>query len=209
MWKTETPPLWNLSERNNPVIKNGHKMARPFNMKKLTAYFKDEEVMVYETDKHLLMADRFFMFQVDLSEAITKGYKLEQKHKNYQMIGGELLEHSLMDLSKFWHRHVAVQDFCIVHPTNYFYQPDEYKLLRKFTDGKENTAWILKSLTDILGPMAIDLDYHFQFEQLYDSRDPKNKLPIRVSFRKELGDPLQVVAFFAGCMHREEWEMWH
>jgi len=182
-------------------------MARPFNARKMASYFKnDQGIMVYEADEHLFIGDRIALFQVDLDEAIATAYRPEEKHKHYRTaMGGGYEEHTYNDIPKFWERHIAMKDAYTIRPTNYFYQPKGNTLARKFTDGKQ-ASWILKPLTDLLGPFAIDLDYHYQFEQLYDPRDSKNILPVRVSFRKELSGPLKIVALYATWMHKETQE---
>lgn len=198
------------------MIKNGHKMARPFNMKKLTAYFKEEEVMVYETDEYLLIADRFSLFQVGLDEKIAVVYRPPQKNKNYKLIGGQFLESTsnIMNPPASWKLYTELQAYTVVHPTKYFYEAVEGLFTRKFvypidSDKEKRSTWINKTLTDILSTCADDLEYHYQFELLHDPRDKGNTRPLRVSFRKELGGNLKVVALFSPWLHEyEKWERW-
>jgi hypothetical protein len=198
------------------MIKNGHKMIRPFNMKKLAAYFKDEEVMVYETDEYLLMADRFSLFQVELDEKIAGGYRPPQKNKNYKLVGGQFLESTskIMDPPAFWELYIEWQAHTVVHPTKYFYEAVEGLYTRKFvypidSPKEKHSTWINKTLTDILSMRTDDLEYHYQFELLYDPSNKDNIRPLRVSFRKELGGNLKVVALFSPWLHKyEKWERW-
>jgi hypothetical protein len=191
-------------------------MARPFNMKKLGLYLKDQEIMVHEADDYLLLADRFSMFQVGLDEKIAAGYGPPQKNKNYKFIGGQFLESvsKMMDPIALWGRYTEWQTYTVVHPTKYFYEAVEGLYTRNFvypidSDKEKHPTWINKTLTDILSTSTDDLGYHYQFELLYDPRDEGNIRPLRVSFRKELGGDLKVVALFAPWLHTcKKWERW-
>ena len=177
---------------------------------KLVSYLKSRPgVMVYQTEEHLLIADNMGCFQVESHEPVATLYKPAQMHKNYRTgMNGSYEEHSAVDLSSFWNEHLEIKEAYIVSPTNYLYQENDKRLIRKFTTPKyaeeKCVIWILKPLIDILAALAFELDYHFQFEKLYNSAWTTKQLPVRVSYRKEASENWKVVAFFANWDHQEE-----
>src|SRR5438445_6084965 len=103
------------------MLKGGHKKTQPFNIRKMASYFKDQEVIVHETDDSLLIADRFSIFQVGLYETIANSYRsgIAQKHKNYKLVGGQFLESTsnIMNPPAFWKLYTECQAYTVVHPT--------------------------------------------------------------------------------------------
>jgi hypothetical protein len=187
-------------------------MKTPFNIKKLASYLKDRQLMVYATEEHLLIGESSAMFQVERHKDLAacdpgvhgKAYIKARDESDF-------LEEHIHNPSRLWEGWSSeFIDTHIVYPKDYFYQPFDGFLVRKFTNrtpetpnNKVVTVWINKRLTDILAPMEIDLDYHFRWEMLYKPGDPLQIQPVRVSFRKQMSDEWKIVAFFMPFNHKE------
>jgi hypothetical protein len=174
--------MWHFSssERSRPTA---HRIIKPFDYKHLASYLRDQGVYSYATADSLFLACQEAMFFIPPQPELAHLQPPEQDQAYVRFEGATTLERTEYIVLRPWRIADTLPLLAEVKPTHYLYEPQEKLLLRKFTDGT-HTAWLMKTLTDILQPWPGFLEEYYRFELVRDPGCPTQVHPVRVLFHK-------------------------
>jgi hypothetical protein len=174
-----------------------YKMRKPFDLKKLTSYFKQaERVIVQKVGEYTYLADGYALYRFKQLPEELKHLEPPTEGDSYQKYKGEK-ELSLGGprCDYLWGCIYNPTDAHTIYPTITLIEPEEGKLYR-LLNNSEIEVYILKQILDNLSTYVGSLEKDYRFETMGDKKPVMVYWRVNPSGYKEEWEPV------AMCMPR-------